>query len=232
MKASRVTDSATGSAWRVDLHMHTNASRDSATEPAALVNRVRQIGLQRVAITDHNTIAGALAAQKLAPDLVIVGEEIRTAGGGELLAYYVREEVPRGLPVQEVIRRLRAQGAVISVSHPVDRFRKHSAFGEARVLEILEWVDALEVFNARCLLGADNQRSAVLAAEHGLARTAGSDAHTLGEIGAGYLSLPPFADAPAAFLASLQQSQAGGHLTGIWPHFASTLARRRAARSS
>lgn len=230
MKASRDGASTIESAWRVDLHMHTNASRDSATEPAALVSRARQVGLQRVAITDHNTIAGALAAQKLAPDLVIVGEEIRTASGGELIAYYVREEVPRGLPVAEVIRRLREQGAVISVSHPVDRFRKHSAFGEARVREILEWVDALEVFNARCLLDVDNRRAADLAAAHGLARTAGSDAHTLGEIGAGYLTLPPFADAPAAFLASLQQAQPHGQLSGLWPHFASTLARRRSVR--
>ena len=169
-----------------------------------LVARARRAGLQRIAITDHDTIRGAVIARDLAPDLVIVGEEIRTASGGEILALYVQEEVPTGLPVQEVIRRLRAQGAVISVSHPLDRFRKRSALGWAGTQEIIGLVDALEGFNARCLSAADNQRAAELAAQHGLALTGGSDAHTPGEVGSGYVMLPPFADTPADFVTSLR----------------------------
>jgi predicted metal-dependent phosphoesterase TrpH len=183
------------------------------------------VGLQRIAVTDHNTIWGALEAQTLAPDLVIVGEEIRTDTGGELLAYYVREEVPRGLPIQEVILRLRDQGAIISVSHPVDRFRNRSALGEPRTLQIIEQVDALEGFNARCLAPADNQRATELAALHGKTLTAGSDAHTLAEIGAAYLELPPFDQSSDAFLRSLHQARAGGHLSGLWPRFMTMLAR-------
>jgi predicted metal-dependent phosphoesterase TrpH len=214
--------------WRVDLHIHTRFSPDSATEPAALIARARQLGLARIAITDHDTIDGALAAQQLAPDLVIVGEEIRTAAGGELIAYFVQETVPPGLPLREAIRRLRGQAAVISVSHPLDRLR-NSALGERLTREIIEEVDALEGFNARCLLPRDNRAAARLAGQYGKALTAGSDAHTLGEVGAGYLLAPPFADSPDALRASLTQAQVAGRWTGPWPHFASTLARLRGA---
>jgi predicted metal-dependent phosphoesterase TrpH len=177
-------------------------------------------------VTDHNTIAGALAAQQLAPDFVIVGEEIETATGGELIAYFVQAAVPAGLSLDETIRRLRDQGAIISVSHPLDRLR-NSALGERQTLEIIGRVDALEVFNARCLLGADNERAARLAAAHGKAVTAGSDAHVAAEVGRGYVTLPPFENTAAAFLVSLAQAQAAGRLSGPWPHFASTFARLR-----
>ena len=167
------------------MHTHTWASRDCLTDPADLIERARAIGLDRVAITDHNTIEGALVAQRLAPDLVIVGEEIKVAEGGELIAYFVQDHVPPGLSLSATIARLREQNAVISVSHPLDRYRSGSALGERTVLAIIDQIDALEVFNARCLSIAENRRAAMLAAQFGKAITAGSDAHTLGELGAG-----------------------------------------------
>lgn len=210
--------------WRIDLHMHTWASRDSRTDPKALIERAREVGLNRIAVTDHNAIEGAVEAHRLAPDLVIVGQEIDTETGGELIAYYVREVIPRDLPLQEAILRLREQGAVISISHPVDS-KRNSALGEKLTREVIDQVDALEVFNARCLSGADNIRAAQLAKQYGKAITAGSDAHTLGEVGRGYLTLPPFKDNPQAFLGSLRKATADGRLSGIWPHFASTFAK-------
>jgi predicted metal-dependent phosphoesterase TrpH len=212
--------------WRVDLHSHTRFSVDSLTEPAALVAGARRAGLDRIAVTDHNTTEGAHIARRLAPDLVIVGEEINTAGGGELIAYYVREALPPGLPLDEALRRLRAQGAVISVSHPFDHLRS-SAMGETLTRQIVDQVDALEVFNARCLSMGDNVRAATLAREHGKGLTAGSDGHTVRELGRGYVSLPPFEDNPASLLASLRQAEPGGRLSGVWPHFASAYARWR-----
>ena len=212
--------------WRVDMHSHTRFSGDSLTEPEALVAGARRAGLDRIAITDHDTTEGALIAHRLAPELVIVGEEIDTADGGELIAYYVREELPSGLLLAEALRRLRAQGAVISVSHPFDRFRD-SAMGETLTRQIVDQVDALEVFNARCLSMVDNTRAAALAREHDKGLTAGSDGHTVRELGRGYVDLPPFEDNPASLLASLRQAQAGGRLSGVWPHFASSYARLR-----
>lgn len=212
--------------WRVDLHTHTRYSPDSFTEPAALVTRARRFGLSRVAVTDHNTITGALEAHALAPEYVIVGEEIKTSDGGELIAYYVRELVPAGLPMLEAIRRLRAQGAVISISHPLDRYRR-SAMGEQNTLSIIDRVDALEVFNARCLAAGDNTQAAILARQYGKAATAGSDGHTLGELGAGFVRLPAFADNATAFLSSLCQAEASGRLTGVIPHALSSYAKWR-----
>lgn len=214
------------SLWRIDLHTHTYVSADSLTDPADLIAAARRAGLDRVAVTDHNTIEGALEARRLAPDLVIVGEEIATATGGELIAYYVREVVPARLSVEEALGRLREQGAVISVSHPMDRLRG-SALGEELTLRLIRQLDALEVFNARCLLSGDNRRAAEMARLHGKAVTAGSDAHTPQEIGAGYLWLPPFEDNPASFLRSLHSAQAAGRLTGPAPHFASSFAKLR-----
>src|SRR6266542_3450419 len=134
----------------VEFHCHTNASKDSLTRPEDLVTAARQKGIHRLVITDHNTIAGARAAQALNPELVIVGEEIMT-DRGEILASFVTEEIPTGLTPQETIRRLKEQGAFISVSHPFDKFRS-GGWEEVDLLEILPSVDAIEVFNSRCML--------------------------------------------------------------------------------
>ncbi|HEY3474500.1 MAG TPA: PHP domain-containing protein, partial [Anaerolineales bacterium] len=106
----------------IEFHCHTIFSKDSLTRPEVLVETCRQKGIDRVVVTDHNTIAGARVAQAIDPELVIVGEEIATTCG-ELLAMFVKEEIPKGLTPQEAIRRLRDQGAFISVSHPFDRWR-------------------------------------------------------------------------------------------------------------
>lgn len=164
----------------LELHSHTYASDDCLAKPRNIVLLARKKNL-RIAITDHNTIRGALEAQALAPEVIIVGEEIMTTQG-ELLAYFVQEEVPPGLTPPETIARLRAQGAAISVSHPFDRLRK-GAWREADLLAIAPLVDAIEVFNARCVYAEDNARAEAFARQHGLRGTVGSDAHSMREFG-------------------------------------------------
>jgi predicted metal-dependent phosphoesterase TrpH len=212
--------------WRIDLHSHTYVSPDSLTDPRDLIERAREVGLAKLAITDHNAIEGAREAYALAPDLIIVGQEIDTAAGGELIAYFVTEQIPRDLPPERAIALLRQQGALISISHPLDRLRG-SAMGEKHTLALIDKVDALEVFNARCLLAEDNRRAAELAAKHGKLGTAGSDGHTLPEIGAAYVELPPFKHNVEAFRAALAKGTAHGRLTGFMPHVRSTLAKRK-----
>ena len=207
--------------WKVDLHCHTRFSRDSLTEPAKLLEAIRRKGLDKVAITEHNNLRGALALHALAPDLVIIGEEIRTLEG-ELIAYFVTEEVPRGLTLRETIAWLRAQGAVISVPHPCDSLRG-SAIGEENLLSIIEQIDAVEVWNARCLRAGDNDRSLTIARRYGKLTTAGSDAHTPGEVGAAYVELPPFGNADE-MRASLARARVVGQLSPARVHLASTWA--------
>ena len=211
--------------WKVDLHSHTIYSKDCLTPPEALIARARAVGLDKIAVTEHNNLAGALAAKKFAPDLVIVGEEIKTTHG-EIIAYFVKECVPKGLSPQETVRRLREQGAVISVPHPLDSLRS-SAMGREPLLEIIDQVDALEVRNARCVRVADNLAAAEMALAHGKLVTAGSDAHTLFEVGRCHVLMPEFDDDAESFRDALEQAQPQGEESPFWPHFASTYAKWR-----
>jgi len=209
---------------RVEFHCHTAFSKDSLTPPVKLVAECRRKGIDRLIITDHNTILGARQAQQIDPTLVIVGEEIMTARG-EILAAYVTEEIPRGLPPFETIRRLRDQGAFISVSHPFDAMRNgHWAFEDLEAIAPL--VDAIEVFNARCVDSRYNQEAVQFAQTHGLPGTAGSDAHAAFELGNACLSLPLFADA-AGLRNVIAEGQVIGRLASPWVHFVSSFARIR-----
>ena len=174
----------------VEFHCHTIASKDSLTRPRELVDACRRKGIDRVVVTDHNTIAGARAAQALDPRLVIVGEEILTTRG-EVLAAFVTEEIPAGLSPQETIRRLKDQGVFIGVSHPFDRFRE-GGWREDDLLEILPHVDAIEVYNSRCMLPLFNRQARRFAQEHNVAGTVGSDAHAAFELGRSVLLLDQF----------------------------------------
>jgi predicted metal-dependent phosphoesterase TrpH len=158
----------------VDFHCHTAFSKDSLTSPEELVKTAHHHGLQRVVVTDHNTIAGAQAAFLLDPELIIAGEEIKTSHG-EILAAYVTEEIPRDLTPREVINRLRDQGAFISISHPFDI--RSGAWALEDLLEITPLVDAIEVFNSRCMKPGANKMALLFAQNHNLPGTAGSDAH-------------------------------------------------------
>jgi predicted metal-dependent phosphoesterase TrpH len=174
----------------VEFHCHTVYSKDSLTHPADLVKTCRRKGIDRVVVTDHNTIAGARAAQAIDPALVIVGEEIMTTRG-EILAAFVSEEIPKGLTPQETIRHLKDQGAFISVSHPFDRWRS-GHWQEEDLLEILPDIDAIEVYNSRCMLAEFNQKAQQFAERHHLAGTVGSDAHVAFELGQSLMELEPF----------------------------------------
>jgi hypothetical protein len=208
----------------IDFHTHTSASKDSLTSPEALIRAARRRGLDRVVVTDHNTIAGALAAHALDPELVIVGEEIMTTRG-EILAAFVTEEVPPGLSPHETIRRLRQQGAFISVSHPFDRWR-NGAWEWDDLLEIAPLVDAIEIFNARCLTLAENRRAAEFARQHNLPGTVGSDAHAAFEVGAACLVATQFAG-PDGLREVIREGKIQGGLSPFWVHFASRYARLR-----
>ena len=175
---------------KVEFHCHTIFSKDSLTRPADLVETCRRKGIDRVVVTDHNTIAGAQAAHALDPELVIVGEEILTTRG-EILAAYVTEEIPAYLSPQDTIKRLKDQGAFISVSHPFDRHRK-GAWLEADLLEILPEVDAIEVYNSRCMNPNFNSMARDFAEVHNIPGTVGSDAHALFELGKSLLLLEQF----------------------------------------
>jgi predicted metal-dependent phosphoesterase TrpH len=206
---------------RTEFHCHTIYSKDSLTRPADLVKASRRKGIDRVVVTDHNTIAGARAAQAIDPELVILGEEIATTRG-EILAAYVNEEIPKGLTPHETIRRLKDQGAFISVSHPFDRWRS-GHWQEEDLLEILPDVDAIEVFNSRCMLPQFNREAQQFAEKHHLAGTVGSDAHTAFELGQSLMQLEPF-EGPEGLRSVIRRGIPNVRRSPAWVRFTSRYA--------
>jgi hypothetical protein len=207
--------------WKVEFHCHTNASKDCLVKPADLATEASRRGIDCLIITDHNRIDGALQAQGAAGGRVVVGEEIMTTRG-ELLAAFVRELVPAHLEPLETIARLRDQGAFISVSHPFDLQRHGWHLDD--LLEIAPLVDAIEIFNARCLDARMNEKAAEFTRLHQLTGTAGSDAHTLGELGQATLLLPPFSNAEE-LRQVIRQGQVQARLSPPWVHLSSTYAK-------
>ncbi len=206
---------------KIELHCHTYASGDSLVSPRDLLDEARRKGVDRLAITDHNEIWAALEAQQMDPERVIVGEEILTTKG-ELLAFFVKEKVPRGLKPEAAIERLREQGAYISVSHPFDRQRHGWALADLEAIAPL--VDAVEVFNARCVLPQINRSAYVFAVAHQLAGTVGSDAHLLWEVGRAALRVRPFATRDE-FAEAVRSGQMEGRISPLWVRFGSLFAK-------
>ncbi len=177
-----------------------------------------------VAITDHNTMAGALDFSMRAPHRFLVGEEIKTARG-ELIALFLEEEIPPGLSLEETISRVQAQGGLVGASHPLDRTRS-AAIGREMLEQIHTQLDFVETFNARVTNASDNEQVRDLAAGWGLPGSAGSDAHAPAEVGRAYVEMAPFDD-PAAFLDNLAKGQIEGRLSNPLVHFYSTYAKWR-----
>jgi len=200
---------------RSDLHSHTYYSPDSITSPQRLVQECLRKGINCLAVTDHNTIRGALAVQELAPFKVIVGEEIRTAEG-EVLGLFLTEEVPRGLPPAEAVARVKTQGGLVGIPHPYDSLRY--ALRHQAILALLPEIDFIEAFNARIVFKQGNLKARRFAQEHGLAMSAASDAHSPWEIGRAYVEMGEF-EGSQSFLERLREGRIVGSLSSPLVHF-------------
>ncbi len=207
--------------WRVDLHMHTSASKDCLSTPADVVRRARDVGLDRIAITDHNQIDGAFEARSIDGELVIVGEEVRTAEGLDLIGLFLSEHIPPGGTFREVAEEIRRQGGVVYVPHPFD---SHRGTTEEFLDGVRDCIDAVEGFNARIHDPRRNQKAQDWALVHGLPLGAGSDAHMLREIGRARVAMPPF-DGSAAFLSALRDGRIEGRASSHLVHLGSTWAK-------
>jgi predicted metal-dependent phosphoesterase TrpH len=190
----------------VDLHVHTSASFDSIASPESVLRAAATRGLTHLAITDHDRIDGAIAARdiarRLAPGLtVIVGQEVRTRDG-DLIGTFLTRPIPSGLPPAEAIAEIRAQGGLVGIPHPFDRFRGSLLTDEvmAAVAPLVDWI---EVHNARIMVGDGNERAAAFAAANGLPGASVSDAHSAMEIGVAYLAVDGDPATPAGLLAAL-----------------------------
>ncbi len=146
--------------------------------------------------------------QAMAPFYVIVAEEILTHHG-EIMGMFLKETIPSGLSVEETIRRIRSQDGLVNIPHPFEIIRGSSLNGRITE-EIAGQIDVMEVFNARSPSSASSLKARAFTEKHGIAQGAGSDAHTLHEIGSAYIEMPEF-NGKDEFLQALAQGKIYGH---------------------
>jgi predicted metal-dependent phosphoesterase TrpH len=191
----------------VDLHMHTDHSGDCATPVEVLLQTARDRGLGAIAITDHNEVSGALEAAEIAAGMddlkVIVAEEVKTAEQGEVIGLFLKEKIPKGLTMAETIAAIREQGGLVYVPHPFDRF--HSVPDYEHLLDIVEDVDLLEVFNPRVMLTSFNEEAVRFAGKYRIIPAAGSDSHVAQGLGSVRQRIHDF-DGPAEFLEAMRDA--------------------------
>lgn len=217
---------------KADLHIHTTFSGDSEISPEKLIERVREAGLGCIAVTDHDTAAGGLKVAGMKPPFkVIVGEEI-DSNEGEIIGLFLKETIAHGLSPEETISLIHRQGGLAYIPHPFDRFR--SSAMQRRTLErIAGIIDAVETANARTLPVQDLSLPGKFALEMHKPMGAGSDSHTLEEIGRAYIEIDDF-DNPESFIEALKKGKihpyhasAAAHLSGMVNRIARKVSRSR-----
>ncbi len=209
---------------KADLHIHTEYSADCNTPLEKIIQRCLETGINCIAVCDHGTAEGAIKLKSLAPFTVIVAEEILTPYG-EIMGMFLQEGIPSGLPVEQTIAHIRAQGGLVCIPHPFDTFRQSAL--DSRIIEaIVDQIDILEVLNSRSPLLRSSTKANLFAEKYGMAKSAGSDAHTASEIGNAYVEMPEF-NGKDDFLQALQKGKISGCRTNPLTHFASVWARLR-----
>jgi hypothetical protein len=200
----------------VDLHMHTDHSSDCATPVDVLLATARAQGLGAIAVTDHNEVSGALDARAKAEEYgvkVIVGEEVMTGHQGEVIGLFIEEKIARGMTLEETIAEIKRQGGLVYVPHPFDRM--HSVPDYEHLLEVVEDVDAIEVFNPRIAIPAYNEEAVRFAGKYRIVGGAGSDAHVAQGLGSLRIRMRDF-DGPEEFLASLADADIVGRPSSLY----------------
>ena len=207
---------------KADFHIHTEYSMDCGMSLEKVIGRCLEVGLNCIAIADHGTADGALKMRDIAPFPVIVAEEILTPHG-EIMGMFLKETIPSGLSVEETMSRIRAQGGLVCIPHPYDGLRQ-SALAKGKLEEMAEQIDVLEVFNARNPLPWTSTKARIFAEKYGIPKSAGSDAHTIQEIGNAYIEIPEF-NGKDDFLKALSAGKIFGRRSNPLVHFGSTWAR-------
>lgn len=165
---------------KADLHSHTVYSKDGTIKLHDYLRTASQ-RLDAIAATDHDTMKGYFAMKKMNPAVALIpGEEI-TTDLGDIIGLFLQEEITPKSSL-EVIDEIKGQGGVVVLPHPFDIYR-----GFGNIDYVIKKVDCLEVFNSRATFAFENSKAMDVAKGAMKGMTAGSDAHTKGEIGFAYV---------------------------------------------
>lgn len=209
---------------RIDMHLHTRASWDCLSDPAEVLRTAVERGLGRIAVTDHDTFEVARSMAARHPGRIIPGEEVRTAEGVDVIGLHLTETIPRGTPAREVVERVHAQGGVSYLPHP---FAPGKGGGGRLAEELAPLVHVVETFNSRLHPASRNDPAGALAERHRTLRGAGSDAHTLREVGRAWVEVPRHPNQSAALRRALRRARVHGVESSRLVHLASTWAKLR-----
>ena len=211
-----------GTRIRIDMHLHTNRSFDCLNDPLLLLEAAAARGVGMICVTDHNQIRTAIELRDRFPDRIIVGEEVKTAEGVDVIGLFIHTLIPKGTPARQTCDMIHEQGGLVYVPHPFARGKG----GGGRILGVIaDQVDAVEGFNARLHDPALNEQAVAWARERGLPLGAGSDAHTLAEIGRAYVEVPVFEPTAESFRNALMHGTITGQTSSRLVHIASTYAK-------
>ena len=177
-----------------DLHVHTNFSKDGESSVEDILRRAEDVGLDAIAITDHDSVDGAKKALTITSSvLVIPGIEVSTKQG-HLLILGVTEVIPAGLDVVVTVDIARRMGALAILPHPFHVWRHGVARRKKAGMDV---VDAIEVFNSRYIVGSANMKAARIARRLGKPCVGGSDAHNARFVGYGRTFIDAEKNVPA-----------------------------------
>ncbi|ANE44390.1 PHP-associated domain-containing protein [Deinococcus puniceus] len=204
---------------KIDLHMHTEVSHDCRTRLRDIPAWMLSGGTRTIAVTDHDQQRGGPELAAIVADMglserlnIIAGEEITTAEG-ELIGLFLTERIPPRLSPEDTVQAIHAQGGLVMLQHGFDPLKRYRLKPEATA-RIADSIDLVEVFNSRVSRPRWNRAAAAWAQERGLPMCAGSDAHTLQDIGEAWVEAPfrPI-HTPADLLAALAEGTVGGRWT-------------------
>ncbi len=210
---------------RADLHLHTIYSYDGTASVPAVLNRAKQLGLDVIAITDHDEIEGALKAMEIAPNYgveVIPGIEITTADG-DLLALFITEKVDAGLSLIETVLQVRKLGGVCIAPHPMcsgmgmKSLSARAILKALRNLQVAETLIGIETYNATSIDRLSNHYAFILACQLDITQTGSSDAHVLDTIGFGVTEFE--GNTAADLLVALKNGTTKVHRQNEWSAF-------------
>jgi len=176
---------------RVDLHLHSHYSHDGRSSLQQLIDRAHECGLDRLALTDHNTFDGAQEFLRLAPELAIAGEEVKTLEG-EVIGLFMTARVAPFLRPEQAMDLIHAMGGLTYIPHPLDRNRSH--FRVDRLVQLAGRIDIIETYNPWCDAAA-NRAAARLAEDLGKVTATGSDSHSAEELGRSWMEMDEYSGA-------------------------------------